>query len=185
MGLGDAPRKVFVSHCSIDKPAVQQLVAALYAHGIHAWYDAIEIGPGDDVVAKINDGLASRDAGLVVFSSNTDRGRWVGAEISTLFHERIEEGKVLIPVILGDGAWIPPLIKPLARVRIEDVDRIVDAIYHRRPPLITAVRPPGSHTVTLAVTRGATGDVQISVALDGSLLATCTRSAPSRPDRAA
>jgi hypothetical protein len=37
--------------------------------------------------------------------------------------------------------------KPLARVKIEDVDRIVDAIHHRRvkPPLGTAARPAASH----------------------------------------
>jgi hypothetical protein len=40
----------------------------------------------------------------------------VQAEISALFHERVKEGKLLIPVILGDGVQLPPLIKPLARL---------------------------------------------------------------------
>jgi hypothetical protein len=122
----------------------------------------------------------------VIFSANTDQGRWVPREISTLFYERVEEDRVLIPVILGDGARIPPLIKPLARVKIEDVDRIVDAIYHRRvkPPLGTAAHPAASHAVVLTVVRGATGDiqvtVQVTVALDGSVLASCAHPALPR-----
>lgn len=182
MGSEAPPRKVFVSHCSIDKPATKKLVDTLRARGIDAWYDAYEIGPGDDIVAKLNEGLAGRDVGLVIFSANTDQGRWVSREISTLFHERVEEGKVLIPVILGAGAKLPPLIKPLARVSIEDVDRIVDAIHHRRVkrPLGTAARPAASHAVVLTLARDATGAIQIAVALDGSALASCAHAALPR-----
>lgn len=182
MNGGDAPRKVFVSHSSRDKAAVQKLVDELRARGIDAWYGAYEIDPGDDVVAKLNEGLAGRDVGLVVLSANADQGRWQTSEVSTLFHERVEEGKVLIPVILGDGVRIPPLLKPLARIRIEDVDRIVDAINHRRvkPPL----QPPDlvvtSHTVVLTLTRGKTGAIRITVTLDGAALASCTHAALPR-----
>lgn len=169
------PPKVFVSHSSVDKPAVQDLVDALRARGIDAWYDAYEIGPGDDIVVRLNEGLANRDVGLVVFSANTDHARWMISEVSTLFHERVEEGKLLIPVVLGDGAQIPPLVKPLARVKIEDVDRIVDAIHHRRtkPPLGTAARPIASHDVVIRVARRAS-ELDVRVILDGALVGSCT-----------
>lgn len=128
----------------------------------------------------MNEGLASRDAGLVIFSANTDHGPWVQAEISTLFYERIKEGKLLIPVILGDGVSLPPLIKPLTRVNIEDVDRIADAIHHRRvKPPVSAASAVASHRVVLTLTQE-TEAIQVTVALDGAKRASCTHAALPR-----
>lgn len=39
-------------------------------------------------------------------------------------YARIQEGKPLVPVILGDDPYIPPLLRPLARIRIESIDAI-------------------------------------------------------------
>lgn len=72
------------------------LVDALRAHGIDAWYDSYEIGAGD-VVAKFDEGLASCDVGLVVFSANTDRGRGARHEISTLSPRT----SAIMPVLSG------------------------------------------------------------------------------------
>ena len=47
--------RVFISHSSKDKPAVEAL--ALRERGIDPWLDKWEIGAGDDIVASINAGL--------------------------------------------------------------------------------------------------------------------------------
>jgi hypothetical protein len=60
--------RVFISHSSKDKPAVEALAVALHARGIGVWLDKWEMGTGDNFVAKINDGLQRADAGIVVFS---------------------------------------------------------------------------------------------------------------------
>jgi hypothetical protein len=75
----------------------------------------------------------------------------VSVEIAALLYDRIEVGKLLIQVIVGDRSQIPPLIKPLARVRIEEIDRLVDAFYHRRAR--TSARHP--HRRDRAACRGA------------------------------
>ena len=51
--------------------------------GIEAWLDKWMIGPGDDIVAKINDGLEQAGAGLIVFSAHSGESRWVEAEVAT------------------------------------------------------------------------------------------------------
>ena len=107
--------KVFLSHCSLDKPRLIDFARRLREeHAIDVWLDLWEIGPGDDVVAKINEALAECQAGLIAFSQHTFSGKWVSAEISTLIHSRIEDNKRIIPVILDDAPAIPPLLKPLA-----------------------------------------------------------------------
>ena len=124
--------RVFISHSSKDKPAVEQLAVALRAKGIDPWLDKWEIGLGDDIVAKINQGLDEAGAGLIIFSKHSRESRWVEAEVSYLTYARIQEGKTLIPVVLGDDAWVPPLLRPLARRGIEEVEAIADALLSRR-----------------------------------------------------
>ena len=104
------------------------------------------IGPGDDIVAKINDGLEQAGAGLIVFSAHSGESRWVEAEVSYLTYARIQESKVLIPIRVGEDAYVPPLLRPLAWRGIEEVDAIADALLHRRagPSPVAALRPAGA-----------------------------------------
>src|SRR3954454_18067206 len=132
---------VFLSHSSKDKPQVEALAVALRERGIDPWLDEWEIGPGDDIVASINLGLDEAGAGLVVFSAHSRESRWVDAEVSYLTYARIQEGKALIPVVLGDGVWVPPLLRPLARRGIDEVDAIADALLNRRARPAPAVVP--------------------------------------------
>jgi hypothetical protein len=69
------PVRVFISHSSKDKPAVERLAVALQERGIQPWLDKWEIGPGDDIVAKINAGLEEASAGLIVFSQHARESR--------------------------------------------------------------------------------------------------------------
>ncbi|MEO8326002.1 MAG: TIR domain-containing protein, partial [Nitrospirota bacterium] len=124
---------VFISHSSKDKPAVLLLAEALRQNGIDVWLDKWEIGPGDDIVTKINEGLEKATAGLIVFSPHSQASRWVEAEISYLTYARIQEGKLLIPIKVEDDAWIPPLLRPLAWRKVNEVEAIIDALHHRTP----------------------------------------------------
>jgi hypothetical protein len=125
--------RVFISHSSQDKPAVQVLAAGLRARGIDAWLDIWEIAPGEDIVDRINQGLQQADAGIIVFSEHSRASRWVESEVSYLTYARICEGKVLIPVTIDSNAWVPPLLRPLARRGIGEIDAIADALLGRRP----------------------------------------------------
>ena len=123
--------KVFCSHNSVDKPRVKAVAARLAAAGIDPWVDAWEIAPGDDIVARINAGLAQCQVGLIFFSRTTLEKPWVRNEVSTLTYQAIEDGKAVIPVMLDPDAPVPELLRPRARVAGEDLERLIDAIYGR------------------------------------------------------
>ncbi len=125
--------RVFISHSSKDKAAVERLALGLRERGIEPWLDKWEIGPGDDIAAGINAGLEAANAGLIVFSRHSLESRWVEAEISYLTFARIEEGKILVPVVVGTDSYVPPLLRPLARRAIEETDAIADALLGRKP----------------------------------------------------
>lgn len=129
--MSESAPQVFCSHRSVDKPAVQEFAARLRARGIDAWLDAWEIAPGDDFVARINEGLGTCQAVLIFFSKATASGPWVTAEISAAIVRMIEEGLRVIPVMIEDGAPVPTLLRPRARRGIDEFDAIVDAILGR------------------------------------------------------
>lgn len=95
--------RLFISHSSKDKPLVEQLALALTERGIDVWLDKWEISPGDDIVARINEGLATATAGTIVLSRHSRESGWVTAEQDSMFFARVEDGKVLIPVVTGPG----------------------------------------------------------------------------------
>ena len=161
--------RVFISHSSQDKAAVEALAIALHQQGLDPWFDQWEIQAGDDIVVSINQGLETADAGIIVFSHHSQQSRWVEAETSYLTYARIEEGKVLIPVTLDAQAWVPPLLKPLARRGITEIEAICDALKGRRagPPARQAAAAGLVHSVRITLTQDAEpGLVNTTVTID-------------------
>lgn len=79
---------LFISHASEDKiDFVRPLVTALLAEGVSVWYDETALTIGDDLLAKINDGLAKSRYGVVVLSPNffNIKKKWPDREVSGLF----------------------------------------------------------------------------------------------------
>src|SRR5579862_8382344 len=98
-----ATRKVFLSYRSIDRERVRTVAEALLAKGIDAWWDAWEISPGDNFVAKINEGLEQCECGVVFLSSDALTGAWQQDEITILKTYAVDEKRPLIPVVLDAG----------------------------------------------------------------------------------
>jgi hypothetical protein len=157
--------RVFISHSSKDKPAVEALATALHARGIEPWFDKWEIGPGDDIVARINAGLEAAEAGIIVFSQHAKERPWVEAEINYLTFAGIEAGKLVIPVIVGEDYWIPPLLQPRARRGIEEIDALVEALHGRKPKPPPIVAPEYGRVEKVLITLRRTADADVSAKL--------------------
>lgn len=81
-------RDLFISHASEDKKdLVRPLVEALIREGVSVWYDEFELTIGDDLLAKINDGLTKSRCGVVVLSPNffNVKKTWPDREVGALF----------------------------------------------------------------------------------------------------
>lgn len=155
--------RVFLSHSCRDKPAVESLARFLRQRGIDAWFDQWEISPGDDIIARMNEGLEQADAGLIVFSAQSLQSPWVNAEVSSLTYERIKNGQPLLPVQVGDDAYVPPLLRPLCRLGIEDHEGIAAALLQRRagPPPLGSPPSGRQERVRLGLQRRSDGGVAV------------------------
>lgn len=73
---------VFISHAGHDKEQyIQALTAAFVEKGITFWLDNIEIGWGDSITRKINDGLARSRFVLLCLSRAFLLRPWPEAEL--------------------------------------------------------------------------------------------------------
>ena len=174
--------RVFLSHSSVDKPLVETLARGLAQRGIDPWFDQWEMGPGDNLVARINEGLATADAGIIVLSEQSSGSRWVEAELSNLIYNRIQEGQLLLPVKVADGSPVPELIKPLLWISIEDIEGIAAALLRRgrgKPPVIP--REQGkAHQVLVNLSPAADHQVAVAVTIDGITVAEISVPLPQR-----
>jgi hypothetical protein len=112
---------VFLCHSSKDKPVVDKVFRELQRLEVRAWYDKYEIAVGDDIVAKIDAGLADASCGLIVLSRNAIKtdARWPGVERSVLAEAEIAgTSKLLCLNVDLEKNEIPPILR---RLRYQDI----------------------------------------------------------------
>jgi hypothetical protein len=75
------PQQVFLSHASVDKPAVESLRRALADRGVPCWLDALELLAGDDLALELKEKVQGAQAFVVVLSPASVSSPWVYREI--------------------------------------------------------------------------------------------------------
>ncbi len=137
--------RVFLSHASEDKERfVIRFAEALRSKGVDVWLDRWEMVPGDSVVEKIFDeGIGKADGVIIVLSRNSIQKPWVREELNAAVVKRINEGIMLIPVVL-DGCEVPVALQSTFHLVVQDladIDGVADKVrgsfyrHSERPPL--------------------------------------------------
>lgn len=88
--------RVFISHSHQDKPAVDKIIVRLKDEGHDVWVDSLKLRPGDNFQRKIQEGIESADAMIVVISNNSFRSQWVRHEFSAIALHRYRSGSVAL-----------------------------------------------------------------------------------------
>jgi tetratricopeptide (TPR) repeat protein len=134
--------RVFLSHASVDKPFVEQVKGFLETGGdIECWLDKYEIDFGQNVVARINDGLGKSDFLLLFLSPASLQSRWVEQEWTAIYYSQTNTGQPrLLPVLHGDCQ--PPFILQqnkyfdLRTNQLEGMRQIKAHLLREKPPSI-------------------------------------------------
>jgi hypothetical protein len=91
--------KVFLSHSTKDAAFVEQLAAALQAEGFTPWQCEVDIIPGDNFVAEIEEGLRDSDLGLLVFSPAAAKSAWTRVEWTSILAREVSESRIRLCVL--------------------------------------------------------------------------------------
>ena len=109
---------VFISHRKADDQEAEQLAKEIRNAGHQAWLDEWNIGIGDSIVEKMNEGLEGATYVVVCYSASGVTSAWMGREwYAALSRQLNGAGVKLLPVRLADGE--PPAI--LADLRYADL----------------------------------------------------------------
>jgi tetratricopeptide (TPR) repeat protein len=94
------PFKVFLSHGSADKAAVEEVARRLLKEGIEAWLDKWHLIPGDPWQPALEKALAESEC-CVVFVGPSGVGPWQNEEMRAAIDRRVQERRFrVIPVLL-------------------------------------------------------------------------------------
>ncbi|MBN1342580.1 MAG: TIR domain-containing protein [Phycisphaerae bacterium] len=126
---------VFLSHNAKDKPRVRRLAERLKQAGLRVWFDEWNVGPGDIIALKVDEGLDQSRVLLLCVSPNALASGWVALERSTAIHrDPANEGRRFIPLLLADCE----LPDTLRRYKYVDLREEADSAFAE---LLTACRP--------------------------------------------
>jgi small GTP-binding protein len=128
---------VFLSHSSKDKEVVRAVAERLRADGLRIWLDDWEIRPGDNIPAKIEDGLEHSRVLVLCMSGNAFGSDWAQLEAGTFrFRDPLNKYRRFIPLRL-DEAPIKGSIAQFLYINWLQADR-----EHEYSKLFEACRPP-------------------------------------------
>jgi tetratricopeptide (TPR) repeat protein len=160
---------VFLSYRSADRAVVEEFAEGLRRDGVDAWFDHWEIAPGDDIVAKMDQGIDGCTAGLIFVSHAWFDGQWVQDEYTSLVLRKVQDGIQLIPVLLQDvGDRLPARLRKLARRSVTDYEAIRDTLLGiDRKPGVTAALQAHTRAVTVLLEDTDAGRATVSLLIDG------------------
>ena len=135
-------RLVYLAHASEDKPLAKPLAEGLLERGIPVWYDNWEIGYGDSLRRKMEQGLGDCTHFVVLLTEMSISKPWVNEEIDAGLMSAVEGSAKFIGLRYG-----LPLtsVSPFLRTRLtpdfvpgpEGLDALAAEIFgvSKRPPL--------------------------------------------------
>lgn len=98
-------KTVFISHASVDKPLVRDLVARI-ERTMNVWLDEKQIVVGDSITQEVDRGLSSCDALILCLSENSVNSDWVRRE----YAYAMSAGKKVLPIRLDNCSPPPSLV---------------------------------------------------------------------------
>lgn len=88
---GPPPQKdVFISYAHADADWVRVLARNLYQSDLDVFFDEWDIGLGDTLVHRIDDGIASVPAGVIVLSEAALKSLWVRGEYAAIMKQVVK-----------------------------------------------------------------------------------------------
>ncbi len=110
MSSNETSHRIFLSHSSSDNILAKRIYRWLRDQAVSAWFDRIELRPGDSLMSMISRGITNADFLLVLITENSKRSRWVETEVSIAITKEINgNGPKVIPLLL-EGCEIPTML---------------------------------------------------------------------------
>jgi len=109
---------VFISHRRSDTNLAEQLANEIINTGHQVWLDEWNIGLGDSIIERMNEGLTGSTYVIICYSTTGVTSSWMGREWMSALAQQLNGKNVkILPVMLTGGE--PPAI--LADLKYADL----------------------------------------------------------------
>lgn len=132
--------EVFISYAHQDKDVAHQLRKLVQAEGQTVFFDNA-LAAGEDYSSMSESALADAKAVVVLLSKNSNRSRWVDAQLRSV----LQSGKVIIPVLLDEEAtsnWVWPLISDRNAIKLESPQDMSEVVRQVNQAISSVAVPP-------------------------------------------
>jgi hypothetical protein len=103
----NARPKVFISYSSADRNHAERLVASLVLNAIQVWYDQFDLDIGQNVHARIQEGILAVDYLAIILTARSLESAWVREELSLAKQRELEERHVIVLPLLFEKVALP------------------------------------------------------------------------------
>lgn len=190
------PPRVFLSYGWEDRTLAQAIAKSLQASGIDTWWAEWEIGAGDSLRQKIDEGIANCTHFIVLLTPTSIEKAWVNQEMDAGLVRKLREQAMFIPLRhkLAPDA-LPPLLSGMLSPEVNegatDLRDLVNDIHGvsrkpalGEPPAVATLPKTGYSSAATAVAQAFVeasktagfGDPELSIA------ALCERTQLSEDD---
>lgn len=140
---GAASPKVYLAHASEDKDRVRPIANYLMANGVDVWFDEWEIGPGDSLRQKMEEGLGSMTHFVVALTETSIQKPWVAKEIDVGLVQQVGSKSRFIPLVMDlHPSKLSPFLQAMLYLKVDpakpgDLKNLADTLHgvSRKPPL--------------------------------------------------
>src|ERR1700730_6052705 len=119
--MSDGAQDVFISYGHADADWVRTLAENLHNSGLRVYFDEWDIGPGDVLIHKLDEGILKSRSGILIVSPVSLSRPYVQAEYAAMMTRAIEGKQRLIPIMLKD-AELPPLLASRVWIDFRNAD---------------------------------------------------------------
>lgn len=121
---GDGARpSAFICHASEDRELAERLAKDFEASGVSTFYSDWEIGAGDSIRERIDEGLGNCTHFVALLTPQSIEKPWVRAEMDSAFVKRVDGECRFLPVRVGLAvSEIPELLRGLNSPELSDYD---------------------------------------------------------------
>jgi hypothetical protein len=108
--IDDKRRQIFISYASADKSIARWIADSLQNAGLKVWFYEWELGAGDSITSRIEEGLQSSDLLLVLLSQHSVSSKWVRQEWTAALSGELKARAVTVIPALIENCRIPLLL---------------------------------------------------------------------------
>ncbi|MDT0651297.1 TIR domain-containing protein [Autumnicola edwardsiae] len=98
---------VFISYSQKDKKYADLISEKLKSNGHDVWYDDWKLRAGDNLINKLEEGLRSADAIIIIVSEHSLQSKWVMQEYTAIAFSEISKKRQRIIPVLVDQSTVP------------------------------------------------------------------------------